>query len=54
MNYFNLKNINVLVTGATGHLGSAMSLGLAKYGAKVFLNGRDEKKIIKLKKKLIN
>ncbi len=52
MNYFDLKGMNVLVTGAAGHLGSAISIGLAQYGAKVFLNGRDKKKLIKLNKKL--
>ena len=52
MNYFDLKGMNVLVTGAAGHLGSAISIGLAQYGAKVYLNGRDKKKLIKLNKKL--
>ncbi|MDC6478194.1 SDR family oxidoreductase [Candidatus Pelagibacter sp.] len=52
MNYFNLKGMNVLITGAAGHLGKAISVGLAEYGAKVFLNGRDEKKLFKLKKKI--
>ncbi len=52
MNYFNLKGMNVLVTGAAGHLGSAISMGLAEYGAKVFLNGRDKKKLLILKKKI--
>ena len=44
--------MNVLITGAAGHLGKAISVGLAEYGAKVFLNGRDEKKLFKLKKKI--
>jgi NAD(P)-dependent dehydrogenase (short-subunit alcohol dehydrogenase family) len=52
MNYFNLKGMSVLVTGAGGHLGSAISIGLAQYGAMVFLNGRDKKKLSKLKKKI--
>lgn len=52
MNYFNLKGMNALVTGAAGHLGSAISMGLAEYGAKVFLNGRDKKKLLILKKKI--
>ena len=43
-NYFNLKNTNVLVTGASGHLGSAICKGLADSGAKVFLNGRNKNK----------
>ena len=52
MNYFNLKGMNVLVTGAGGYMGTAISIGLAEYGAKVFLNGRDKKKLFKLKKKI--
>jgi len=52
MNYFNLKGMNIMVTGAAGHIGSAISMGLAEYGAKVFLNGRDKKKLLKLKKKI--
>ncbi len=52
MNYFDLKGLNILVTGAAGHLGSAISISLAKYGAKVYLNGRDKKKLLNLKKKL--
>lgn len=52
MNYFNLKGMNILVTGAAGHIGSAISMGLAEYGAKVFLNGRDKIKLLKLKKKI--
>ncbi len=54
MNYFNLKGMNVLVTGAAGHIGSAISLGLAEYGAKVLLNGRDKTKLLKLNKKISN
>lgn len=41
-----------MVTGASGNLGAAISLGLAEYGAKVYLNGRDKKKIVNLKKKI--
>ena len=35
-----------MVTGASGHLGTAISIGLAEYGANVYLNGREKKKIV--------
>ena len=47
MNYFNLKGMNIMVTGAAGHLGSAISMGLAEHNAKVFLNGRNKNKLLK-------
>ena len=43
--YFNFKGINAFVTGANGHLGKIMCEALAEHGAKVYLNGRDSKKI---------
>lgn len=53
-NYFDLSSLNALVTGAGGHLGSAIAVGLAEHGAHVYLNGRDKKKLIKLKQKIDN
>tara|TARA_A100000164_G_C21875047_1_gene757181 strand:+ start:550 stop:1344 length:795 start_codon:yes stop_codon:yes gene_type:complete len=50
INYFDLKGINAFVTGASGHIGSKISLGLALHGANVFLNGRNRKDILKLHK----
>lgn len=41
---FSLKGKTVLVTGGYGHLGSAISFGLAGAGATVFVLGRDENK----------
>ena len=51
-NYFDLEGVNALVTGCTGHLGESISLCLAENGANVYLNGRNKKKIILLKKKI--
>jgi len=49
--YFNFKGINAFVTGANGHLGKIMCEALAEHGAKVYLNGRDSKKINLMHKK---
>lgn len=38
---FELNDLRVLVTGATGHLGSAMSWALAEAGAHVLVNSRN-------------
>lgn len=43
-NLFSLKGKTVLVTGGYGHLGTAISAGLAEAGADVFVLGRDENK----------
>ncbi len=40
LNLFSLKGRTAIVTGATGHLGSAISKVLASHGAKVILLGR--------------
>lgn len=40
---FSLARKNVLVTGATGHLGTAMAWGLAEAGANVLVNARSAK-----------
>lgn len=42
---FSLESRHVLVTGATGYLGRAMTLGLAELGAKVILNGRNRERV---------
>ena len=42
---FDLSKQNILLTGATGHLGSAMLKTLLEYNAHVFINSRDEKKV---------
>lgn len=43
--YFNFTGINAFVTGASGHLGKTICETLAEHGAKVYLNGRNSKKI---------
>ena len=50
---FILKNKIILVTGATGYLGSVISEGLAKAGAKVYINGRTEDSVNKIVDSLI-
>ncbi len=42
---FSLKDKTAIVTGAVGHLGSAISKALAAHGAKVVLLGRTEEKL---------
>ena len=52
---FNLKDKIALVTGATGHLGQEMAIGLASAGAHVLINSRTKeraKKTVFLIKKL--
>jgi NAD(P)-dependent dehydrogenase (short-subunit alcohol dehydrogenase family) len=39
---FSLKGKNALVTGACGHLGSAMAFALAESGANVYINSRSQ------------
>ncbi len=45
---FELNGLRVLVTGATGHLGSAMSWALAEAGAHVLVNSRSVTKADRL------
>lgn len=44
MNYFDMTGRSAVVTGGYGHLGHAMAIGLAQYGATVYVFGRDEEK----------
>ncbi|MDC0999945.1 SDR family oxidoreductase [Methylophilaceae bacterium] len=45
---FNLSGKHILLTGATGHLGSQVALGLAKLGAVVHVNSRTQEACAKL------
>jgi NAD(P)-dependent dehydrogenase (short-subunit alcohol dehydrogenase family) len=49
---FSLSNKTALITGSTGYLGQTLAIGLAEFGAKVYLNGRSESKVNKLLKKI--
>jgi NAD(P)-dependent dehydrogenase (short-subunit alcohol dehydrogenase family) len=51
---FSLKNTISLVTGATGYLGKAMCFALAEKGSKVYVNGRNQEKILSLVQELRN
>jgi NAD(P)-dependent dehydrogenase (short-subunit alcohol dehydrogenase family) len=42
---FSMRGRTVLVTGATGHLGRAMSVSLAEAGARVLVNGRSPSRV---------
>ncbi|MCG7199148.1 SDR family oxidoreductase [Marinobacter pelagius] len=42
---FSLERRRILVTGATGYLGTAMARGLAEMGATVFVHGRDARRV---------
>ncbi|NQU53317.1 MAG: SDR family oxidoreductase [Bacteroidetes bacterium] len=45
MKMFSVKNKNIIVTGASGVIGSAISVALAKNGARVAILGRSENKL---------
>lgn len=51
-NLFNLNNRNILITGGTGYLGSAMCEGLAAYGANVIVSSRNYEKCSSLAERL--
>jgi NAD(P)-dependent dehydrogenase (short-subunit alcohol dehydrogenase family) len=51
-NLFSLKNKNILLTGATGHLGTSIAWGLAHAGACVYINSRSKKKCFDLVNKI--
>jgi NAD(P)-dependent dehydrogenase (short-subunit alcohol dehydrogenase family) len=55
MNYEKIFDINgyvVFITGATGYLGKEITRGLAKKGAKVYINSRNIYKLEKFQKEL--
>ena len=47
-----LKNMRILVTGGTGHLGREISIGLARLSVKVLINGRSHNAVAKLVNKI--
>ncbi len=47
-----LNNQRILVTGAAGHLGSAICHQLAQSGAHVIINGRSKERLMALKKSI--
>lgn len=49
---FDLSNYNILVTGATGHLGAQICYSLADNGANVLVNGRNKIKVENIVKKI--
>jgi 3-oxoacyl-[acyl-carrier protein] reductase len=48
----NLENLNILITGASGGIGTSLSMAFALTNAKLFLIGSSQDKISKLQKKL--
>ena len=48
-NIFDLSNQKILLTGATGHLGSSILKILLEFNAHVFINSRNKKKVNELK-----
>jgi len=50
---FSLSGKTALITGASGYLGSVMAEGMAKAGAMVYLNGRNNKNINAIVSKLV-
>ena len=51
---FDLSNYNILVTGATGYLGSQICYSLADNGANVLVNGRNKTKVEKIVNQITN
>jgi NAD(P)-dependent dehydrogenase (short-subunit alcohol dehydrogenase family) len=49
---FSLKNKVAFVSGGSGYLGECMVQSLSEAGAKVYVNGRDEKKVLSVVDKL--
>lgn len=52
VDFFNLEERVILVTGAAGHLGSAIVKRLHQAGAYVYMNGRDKSKLEALKSEI--
>ena len=50
---FDLVDKAILITGATGHLGSCLAHGLADLGAKIYVNSRSEEKCNKLANQIL-
>jgi len=50
---FDLKKKTILITGATGHLGSCLAYGLADLGATIYVNSRSEKKCNKIVNRIL-
>ena len=51
--FFDLSDYNILVTGATGHLGTQICYSLADSGANVLVNGRNKTKVEKIVNQII-
>ena len=51
-NLFDIKGKTALITGATGGLGKAVSLGLSAAGAKLVITGRSKEKLEPLAKEI--
>jgi NAD(P)-dependent dehydrogenase (short-subunit alcohol dehydrogenase family) len=51
---FSLENKVILITGGSGHLGSAMSEAFVRFGARVYLASRNEKKNVAFSSYLAN
>jgi len=54
MNQRIFRKKNCLITGSTGGLGEELAIQFASSGCNVFLTGRNQKKLDKLKKYLVN
>ncbi len=52
-NLFNVEGKTVLITGAAGALGRVLSFGYGFAGAKVMINGRNEKTLATLKEEMM-
>lgn len=49
---FDLNRKSILITGATGYLGSQLAIGLSQLGAFIYVNSRDEDRCQKLVQKI--
>ena len=53
LNKFNLKNKNILITGAAGSLGLEHSIALLEVGARIFMTDINYKQLLKNKSKFL-